>query len=155
MSERITSSNYAKAKLGIAVSDTVNGPYKLLGTYLLHQDTGYDSSWDKENGHVRDMNVFQDDDGTAYVIYSSDGNANMYIAKLNDEYTDLEGDEYTVNFVGASREAPAVFKRDGKYYMITSGCTGWAPNAAQYAVADSMLGEWTVKGNPCTDGEGI
>ena len=146
-----SSSNYAKAKLGIAVSDTVNGPYKLLGTYLLHQDTGYDYGWDNENGHVRDMNVFKDDDGTAYVIYSSDGNANMYIAKLNDEYTGLESDEYTVNFVGASREAPAVFKRDGKYYMITSGCTGWAPNAAQYAVADSMLGEWTVKGNPCTD----
>ena len=160
-----SSSNYAKAKLGIAVADSVNGPYKLLGTYLLHTDTGYDKNWDGENGHVRDMNVFKDDDGTAYVIYSSDGNANMYIAKLNDSYTGLaksgkdengnpvgvEGKDYTVNFVGASREAPAPFKRNGKYYIITSGCTGWAPNAAQYAVADSMLGDWTVMGNPCTD----
>ena len=33
------------------------------------------------------MNLFQDDDGTAYVMYSSDGNTNMYIAQLNDEYT--------------------------------------------------------------------
>ena len=160
-----SSSNYAKAKLGIAIADSVNGPYKLLGTYLLHTDTGYDKNWDGENGHVRDMNVFKDDDGTAYVIYSSDGNANMYIAKLNDSYTGLaksgkdengnpvgvEGKDYTVNFVGASREAPAPFKRNGKYYIITSGCTGWAPNAAQYAVADSMLGDWTVMGNPCTD----
>lgn len=158
-------SNYAKAKLGIAISDSVKGPYKLLGTYLLHTDTGYDSSWDSENGHVRDMNVFKDDDGTAYVIYSSDGNTNMYIAKLNDEYTGLamsgtdengnpiavEGVDYSVNFVGASREAPAMFKRGDKYYMITSGCTGWAANAAKYAVADSVLGPWTLLDNPCTD----
>lgn len=34
--------------------------------------------------------------------------------------------------------------------MITSGCTGWDPNVAQVAVADSMLGNWTVIGNPCT-----
>ncbi|MBR5635757.1 MAG: family 43 glycosylhydrolase [Pseudobutyrivibrio sp.] len=160
-----SSSDYAKAKLGIAVSDTVNGPYKLLGTYLLHTNTGYDSDWDAENGHVRDMNVFKDDDGTAYVMYSSDGNANMYIAKLNDDYTGLalsgedengnpvgvEGVDYTVNFVGESREAPAMFKKGNKYYMITSGCTGWAPNAAKYAVADLVLGPWTLKNNPCTD----
>ena len=37
--------------------------------------------------------------------------------------------------------------------MISSGCTGWDPNVAECAVADSMLGEWKVIGNPCT-GEG-
>jgi hypothetical protein len=31
--------------------------------------------------------------------------------------------------------------------MITSGCTGWEPNAAEYAVANSMLGDWQVVGN--------
>ena len=33
--------------------------------------------------------------------------------------------------------------------MITSGCSGWDPNEAEYAIADSMLGEWTAMGNPC------
>jgi hypothetical protein len=32
--------------------------------------------------------------------------------------------------------------------MITSGCTGWEPNAARSAVANSMLGEWRSLGNP-------
>ena len=33
--------------------------------------------------------------------------------------------------------------------MITSGCTGWSPNKALYAVSDSILGPWTLKTNPC------
>jgi hypothetical protein len=33
--------------------------------------------------------------------------------------------------------------------MISSGCTGWAANQAEYAVADSLMGPWEVKGNPC------
>ena len=37
---------------------------------------------------------------------------------------------------------PAMFKKDGKYYLIMSGCTGWAPNQGKYAVADSMEGDW-------------
>ena len=48
-----------------------------------------------------------------------------------------------------SREGPAMFKYQDKYYLITSGCTGWAPNQAAYAVADSPLGPWTRKGDPC------
>jgi hypothetical protein len=34
--------------------------------------------------------------------------------------------------------------------MITSGCTGWDPNVAEYAVADSVLGQWKTIGNPCS-----
>ena len=151
--------NYGKAKAGVAISDNALGPYKLLGTYLLVNDNKYDHSWDNIGGHVRDMNLFQDDDGTAYVIYSSDGNANTYIAKLNDDYTGIsksggnpvEGVDYIVTFVKQSREAPALFKANGKYYMITSGCTGWSPNAASYAIADKVFGEWKTIGNPCTD----
>ena len=153
-------SNYAKAKAGIAISESPVGPFKLLGTYLLVNDDKYDHSWDKIGGHVRDMNLFQDDDGTAYVIYSSDGNTNTYIVKLNNDYTNIsrsdsgspiEGTDYIVTFVQNSREAPALFKYNNKYYLITSGCTGWSPNPAQYAISDKVLGEWKIVGNPCTD----
>ena len=51
------------------------------------------------------------------------------------------------------REAPAPWKWKGKYYIITSACTGWAPNEASYAVADSPLGPWTEHANPFV-GEG-
>ena len=106
---------------------------------------------------ARDMNLFVDDDKTAYIIYSSEENATMYISRLNEDYTALdvpqgeavEGVDFSRNFVNWSREAPAMFKYDGKYYLMTSGCTGWSPNAAQYAVADSPLGPWTAMGDPC------
>ncbi len=42
-----------------------------------------------------------------------------------------------------------MFKHDGEYYVITSGCTGWAPNTARLAVADSIWGPWKELGNPC------
>ena len=35
--------------------------------------------------------------------------------------------------------------------MISSGCTGWSPNPASYAIADSVLGNWQTIGNPCVD----
>ena len=51
-------------------------------------------------------------------------------------------------FEGQYREAPAVFKRDGLYYIVTSGCTGWYPNRAVYATAPKITGPWTEQGNP-------
>lgn len=91
---------------------------------------------------ARDMNLFTDDDGTAYIVYSSEENLTLNISRLNDSYTYLatEPDEavYGVDYIrlfpGAQREAPALFKRDGVYYLMTSGCTGWAPNQARYIV---------------------
>lgn len=133
----IESPDYEKARAGVAVSDTPTGPFTYLGSM---KPNGQDS---------RDQTLFKDDDGRAYQVASSEWNKTMYISLLNDAYTEPSG-VYKRIFIDRSREAPAVFKHRGKYYMITSGCTGWDPNPAEYAVADSMLGEWTVVGNPCT-----
>jgi hypothetical protein len=95
----------------------------------------------------RDMNLFVDDDGTAYHITASEENGTLHISELSADYLGFT-DRWVRAFVGQHNEAPAVFKRDGKYYMITSGCTGWNPNAARSAVAGSMLGEWRALGNP-------
>jgi len=54
------------------------------------------------------------------------------------------------NFIGLSREAPAIVKHNQKYYLLSSGCTGWDPNLAQYAVSDSIMGKFVVIGNPCS-----
>ncbi|MDF7825366.1 glycoside hydrolase family 43 protein [Pontiellaceae bacterium B12227] len=96
----------------------------------------------------RDQTVFVDDDGTAYHIAASEHNATLHIRELDTTYTTYSG-RYIRVFPGRFHEAPAVFKRKGKYYMVTSGCTGWAPNAARSMVADSMMGEWRELGNPC------
>lgn len=97
----------------------------------------------------RDMTIFVDDDGKAYHIYSSEENGTTHIAQLTDDYTAHNG-RFVRAFPGRFMEAPAVFKHEGKYYFIGSGCSGWAPNAARSAVADKIEGPWKELGNPCT-----
>ncbi len=153
-----SNSNYAAACAGVAVSDSIFGPYKFVDRYRLNtcppdQEDFYPDS----KGMARDMNLFVDTDGKAYIIYSSEENYTLYISRLNDDYTYLctapeqavYGKDYIRIFPGGHREAPALFLKDGKYYLMTSGCTGWDPNRASYATADSVFGEWVNHGDPC------
>jgi hypothetical protein len=104
---------------------------------------------DFERGQMaRDMSLFVDEDGTAYHIHSSEENQTLHISELTDDYTDFTG-RYTRVLEGQSNEAPAIFKKGEKYYMISSGCTGWKPNPARSAVANHPFGPWTELGNPC------
>ena len=133
----VDSHNYGKAAAGVAVCDSPAGQFKYLG------------SMRPNDAMSRDMTLFKDCDGKAYHVYSSENNRTLYISLLTDDYLSPSG-TFTRNFIDQSREAPAVFKRNGKYYILSSGCTAWDPNEAEYAVSDSMLGEWTVFGNPCS-----
>lgn len=104
---------------------------------------------DFEKGQMaRDMALYVDDDGTAYHIHASEENLTLHISELNEDYTDFT-DKYIQVFPTGHNEAPSIFKRNGKYYMITSGCTGWDPNAARLLVANSVMGEWEYINNPC------
>lgn len=97
---------------------------------------------------ARDMTLFVDDDGKAYHLYASEENATLHIAELSEDYLGYTG-KYVRAFPGRFMEAPAIFKKGGKYYIIASGCTGWSPNAARSAVADNIFGPWKELGNPC------
>jgi hypothetical protein len=103
---------------------------------------------DRAGGQMaRDMNLFVDDDETAYHIYASEENSTLHISRLDDDYTGCSG-RYARFFVNRFMEAPALFKHDGHYYLIMSGCTGWAPNAGRSAVAPSIWGPWEELDNP-------
>lgn len=132
----IDRNDYSYARVGVAVSDRPQGPYRYLGSM---RPNGQES---------RDMTVYQDEDGRAYLVYASENNKTMHVCLLSDDYLRPTA-VYRRILVGERREAPAVFKSQGHYYLITSLCSGWDPNAAIYAVADSMLGEWRQQGNPC------
>ena len=128
--------DYSYARAGVAVASRPEGPYRYLGSY-------------RPNGQVsRDMTLYKDDDGRAYLIYSSENNNTMQVCLLSDDYL-KPTTEYRRILIGQRREAPAVFKSAGHYYLITSLCSGWDPNAGRYAIADSMMGEWVQQGNPC------
>lgn len=128
--------DYQYARVGIAMSNEPAGRYEFLGSFAPNQ------------ADSRDMTVFKDDEEKAYIFHSSEWNNTLYAGELSADYQNTTGN-FTRNFVDASREAPVVFKRQGKYYCLTSGCTGWEPNEAQYAVAENVLGPWKVIGNPC------
>ncbi|MDD6438285.1 MAG: family 43 glycosylhydrolase [Prevotella sp.] len=98
---------------------------------------------------ARDMTLFVDDDGKAYHVYASEENLTLQIAELNSDFTAHTGRYWRVAPAGKN-EAPALFKHDGKYWLITSGCTGWAPNKARMFCADSLFGEWRQLPSPCT-----
>lgn len=167
------SQNYGKAQAGYAISDTPTGPFIYQKSYRMDQVPEGQTDYQPGNpGMARDMNLFKDDDGTAYLIYSSEENRTMYISKLLDDYSDVKGwhrdgnvdtngnpvrditykgvygVDYIRVFPGGSREAPAVFKYNGKYYLLTSSATGWAPNENMYSVAESMLGQWSAMADP-------
>lgn len=158
----IDSASYGAARSGVAVSDKPNGPFKYLGSFRPNAGvwpeniTEADKQPSPTNVLVRDfadgqmardMTVFADDDGRAYLFYSSEENPTMHVSLLTDDYLRPAG-KYSRIFVGRSMEAPTVFKHAGKYYVIASGCSAWAPNAARSAVADNIFGPWTELGNP-------
>jgi hypothetical protein len=103
----------------------------------------------KDGQMSRDMTLYLDDNGKAYHIHSSEDNLTLHISELTDDFLDFSGKYYRI-FPGGHNEAPALFKHNNKYFMITSGCTGWDPNAARLAMADSIEGNWIYLGNPCT-----
>lgn len=136
----IDKKDYSFAHSGVAVSDNPAGPYKYLGSI-------------QPNGQMaRDMTLFKDDNNKAYLIYSSENNNTMHVCLLSDDYLSPTKNWSRI-LVDRNREAPALFKNKGKYYLITSACTGWSPNAATYAVASQPLGPWNEYDNPCTGEE--
>lgn len=96
----------------------------------------------------RDMTVYVDDNDKAYLIHSSEDNLTLHLSELTDDYLDFT-EKWSVIEPAGHNEAPVLFKQDGIYYMITSGCTGWDPNAARSFKSKSIWGPWESLGNPC------
>lgn len=158
-SERVNAGCYP---IGFCLPDTTDLRHQLLFPEL---QTWWTPEWrkqiergmffmrDLQGGQMaRDQTVFVDDDGKAYHIFSSEDNMTLNIAQLTDDYLRHNGSFVRVA-PGGQNEAPTVFKHHGTYWMITSGCTGWAPNAARLFTAKNIFGPWTQLPNPCR-GEG-
>ena len=102
----------------------------------------------RPNGQMsRDMTFFMDEDGMAWQVRSSEGNATLQLVRLTPDYLDCEPD-FARAFDHTYPEAPALIFHDGWYHLIASHCSGWAPNAARHAVAQNVAGPWKELGNP-------
>lgn len=123
-------SGYSAARCAVASSDQIDGTYTYHGSFRPNDNLS------------RDCYLFKDDDGTAYFVSSSDNNATLAVYQLTPDYLKVEKQLYTL-FVGQYREAPAIFKRKGIYYLVSSFCTGTKPNQQYYSMAKSMKGPWS------------
>lgn len=128
-------SDYSEARAAVAVSDTVDGNYTWRGSF---RPLGQHMS--------RDITVFTDTDGAGYMVSAARENYDLHVYRLTADYTGVAS--LAANpWPGGHREAPALFKRNGVYFMLTSGATGWSPNQQQYATATSLSGPWSAMRN--------
>ncbi|PPH84402.1 discoidin domain-containing protein [Rathayibacter sp. AY1D5] len=113
-------STYARSMAGVAVSDSPTGPFTLQGVYRLYNRTDYKAcTTSAVPGQARDMTVFQDEDGTAYISYSSEENYSLYVAKLDADYTNVERTT-TTDTLDANQ-----YSADGTYpYVFADGAAG-------------------------------
>ena len=105
-------------------------------------------------GHIkggqmsRDMALFADDDRRCYHIFASEYNSTLHIAELTEDLLGYTGRWWRLAEKDWT-EAPSICKHRGWYYILGSGCTGWAPNAARYYRSRSIAGPWERMDNPC------
>jgi len=124
----LDSAKYLFARVGVAVSDKVDGEYKFIKSF---RPLGMES---------RDIGQFIDDDGSAYLIFESRPSKGFYIAKLSDDYLDVEKQ---VAFIKSPLEGGAIVHYGDLYYAIGSALTSWNANPNMYATARSLSGPWS------------
>ncbi len=125
---------YKDPYIGYATCKTINGEYQLQGP-LLYQGKPV-QRWD--------MGTFQDTDGKGYLLIHHGP-----IYRLSDDYRSIERE---VAHVKGSGESPAMFKKDGIYYMLYSNLTSWEKNDNFYFTALKIEGPWTKQGLFCPKG---
>jgi hypothetical protein len=118
--------NFALRSVAVATAPAITGPYTFLSCF---KPDGMDSY---------DMGLYQDDDGSAYLVRSV---YNQYagISKLTPDYLNTTG----VISKGPDVEGQAIFKvptapgaSTYNYFLWGSHLTGWAPNPALLSIAN-------------------
>src|SRR2546423_7870966 len=129
----IDNSSYGEAKVGVATSSTPCGPYSYRGSF---QPLGHQS---------RDLGLFQDTDGSGYLL-SEDRASGLRIDKLSSDYLSVVSAGGSGGSVAlfADYEAPAMVKANGTYFVLGSHLTGWNLNDNAYTTATSLSGPWSA-----------
>ena len=118
--------SYGEAKVGVATSSSVCGPYSYRGSF---QPLGQQS---------RDLGLFQGSDGSAYLL-SEDRANGLRIDALSSDYLSVTSSVAVL----ADYEAPTMVEVGGRYYLFGSHLTGWSTNDNQYTTATSLSGPWS------------
>ncbi len=124
----------------VLTADSLLGPYKMANPKV--NPCGLE---------VGDFDLQADPETKKGYLISQKPHTCIYVAELNEEYTDAAG-TYTEHFLHTAppdaREAPAHFTRNGLHYLITSGTTGYYSNPSEAAKAADWNGPYEILGNP-------
>lgn len=104
-----------------------------------------------------DFDFAFDEDNHPYIFVEVD-HLSLISMRLTDDYMDVTGEpvyHYKDIRPPFTREGVACFKKDGKYYLLTSGMMGYVPNPSEIAVADSIQGPYVSLGDPHVDEPGV
>lgn len=126
------------AFVGVATSTSPAGPF----TYK-HKFVGGGSP----NG-TGDFAMYKDSDDKLYHLSLRKPDKACVVSEMRSDYLMPTGGYEVCGGVTRGTEAPALFKRDGKYYFLGSASAGWDPTVARLFVSDSIWGPWQSKGNP-------
>lgn len=118
-----------------ATSKNITGPYTFKGP-LLYKGNPI-KKWD--------IGSFTDDDGRSYLLVH-----HGQIYRLAEDYHSL--DSCLISGMKGSGESPAMMKKDGVYYWMSSHTTSWERNDNMYWTSTSLGGPWTYRGNFCPEG---
>lgn len=127
MYAHLDDAHYKFARVMVAVSSRIDGKYEFVKSF---RPLGEES---------RDIGQFVDDDGSAYLIFESRPTKGFFIAKLTNDYMNVE----RTCFIPAPLEGGALLHYGGLYYVVGSHMTGWRPNPNVYATAPALAGPWT------------
>lgn len=126
---------YKDPHIGYATCNTIAGDYEFKGPLLYEGEPI--CRWD--------MGTFKDSDGKGYLLIH-----HGIIYRLSDDYCSAEAK--VLDKLPNSGESPAMFKKDGLYYMLYSGLTSWEKNDNFYFTANSIEGPWTYQGYIAPEG---
>jgi hypothetical protein len=133
----VESADYSDARVGWAVSDRPQGPYRYLRS-------------ERPLGNIsRDIGVFVDDDATGYLL-SEDREHGLHVYRLAADYLSVEEIVSTTLALPSDHpagphgyESPTVVRHEGLYYLFGSDLSGWAANDNKVATATSLAGPWS------------
>ena len=95
-----------------------------------------------------DFAIFADTDGAVYHVAVRKPDKALVCGRLSDDGLRPAGDYVELAGITHATEAPALFRRGTKLFLVGSGSTGWAPNAARMFVAEKVTGPYQDLGNP-------
>jgi len=128
----VESADYSYARVGYAIAERPEGPYRYIGS-------------ERPLGNLsRDIGVFQED-GVGYLL-SEDRENGLHIYRLRDDYLAVESVVVTLRQQRNPEigyESPTLVKTNGRYHLFGSDLTGWDLNDNMHASATALEGPWT------------